>query len=105
VLLSIDESIEHGGSAEVGQIWTPITPLCGSVLHADSQFISETTNYIHSQGGFVHDFGFSIPPPCSPSEWICKTTGEIISSNGVSPLLAKQLFTELYEIAKSNMPF
>jgi hypothetical protein len=39
VLLSLDESKEHGGSAEVGQYWTPITPPNGSLLHADSQYI------------------------------------------------------------------
>jgi hypothetical protein len=42
VLLSLDESREHGGSAEVGQIWTPITPESGSILHADSQYDRET---------------------------------------------------------------
>ena len=36
VLLSLVESKEHGGSAEVGQYWTPIIPLSGSFLHADS---------------------------------------------------------------------
>ena len=33
--LSVD-SREHGVDAEVGQFWTPITPLSGSLLHADS---------------------------------------------------------------------
>jgi len=32
----LDESKEHGGSAEVGQFWTPFIPLSGSLLHADS---------------------------------------------------------------------
>ncbi|MGB4598350.1 MAG: hypothetical protein WBI04_00050 [Trichlorobacter sp.] len=33
----MDESIEHGGGAGVGQFCTPIIPLDGSFLHADSQ--------------------------------------------------------------------
>jgi len=35
----LDESIEHGGGAGVGQFCTPIIPLDGSFLHADSQLL------------------------------------------------------------------
>jgi len=35
----LDESKEHGGSAEVGQFWTPFIPLSGSLLHADSHVV------------------------------------------------------------------
>ena len=69
------------------------------------QFLTEASQAITHGGGFVLDFGFNIPPPRSPAQWKDKKTGEIKTSNGVSPMLSKHLFTSLYEISKSNLPF
>ncbi len=34
-------SKEYGALAEVGQFWTPISPISGSLLHADSHSLSD----------------------------------------------------------------
>ena len=68
------------------------------------QFLSDTREYIESSGGFLLDLGFNIPPPATPSKWTCKRTGQAITSRGVSPVIAKQLYSALYDITEP-LPF
>ena len=67
-------------------------------------FLAESKEAIENAGGIVLDFGFCIPPPSSPSSWKCKKTGHTVQSRGVSPSLAKYLFTSLYDMTEP-LPF
>jgi hypothetical protein len=74
------------------------------ILRMVRHYLTDSKEAIENSGGFVIDFGFCIPPPSPPSSWKCKKTGQIIHSNGVSPFLAKFLFTSLYELTEP-LPF
>ena len=67
-------------------------------------FLKDAKEEIEHSGGIMMDFGFCIPPPSPPSTSKCKQTGQLIHSRGVSPLLAKSLFTSLYEMTEP-LPF
>ena len=74
------------------------------ILRIVRHYLTDSKEAIENSGGIVLDFGFCIPPPSPPSTWKCKKTGLTVQSSGVSPLLAKSLFTSLYEMTEP-LPF
>lgn len=67
------------------------------------EYISSVKNEIEANGGVVLDFGFYIPMPRQSVRYRNKQTGEYQQTKAVSPLIAKKLYTDLYQMA--DKPF
>lgn len=73
------------------------------VLQDIREFLHSKKAEIEDNGGVLLDFGFYVPMPRQSVRYRDKKTGEFVKSKAVSPLIAKKLFSSLYNL--SDRPF